>query len=313
VTNQRAKVCIHHTDSDGYGSAYVDRQARGGENWTGIPCDYDPGMTVSEVEQCRDADVTILDVSLPPETLAIVCALAHHVTLLDHRASAFDKYRAAGLIGPGGTSNEITTAIRAARRILVIDPSGRFSGVSMTWEHYYGTGAWENPAVPHLLRAIEDHDLWRFKLPYTREFLAAISAQELTVDAIQGLVDTPQGEVVSKGSTILSYQHELIRRHVERAAMLPSPLGPIPVVECSVPEIISHLGAVLAVGHPYAVIWSYRHATRHVRVSLRSVEGGADVRAIAEMNGGGGHKHAARYSESVVSWCYALDGASEDP
>lgn len=28
--NERKKICIHHTDPDGYGSAYVDRQARGG-------------------------------------------------------------------------------------------------------------------------------------------------------------------------------------------------------------------------------------------------------------------------------------------
>lgn len=276
----------------------------GGEGWTGIPFNYDPAMTDDQIEQCRGANVTILDVSLPPDTLRRVLSIAFTVTLLDHHASAFDKYLAAGLIDPSGFERPLADV--GSLRIR-IDPSGRFSGVRMTWEHYYGKDAWDNPAVPHLLRAIEDHDLWRHRLPFTSAFLAVLAMGDLTVDAIQGMIDRPQADVLATGAAIQAYQRTLILRHAERAVEIETPLGWVAAVECTAPEIVSQLGNVLAQGRPYAIVWRSVPGTDTVALSLRSAEGGADVRAIAERNKGGGHLHAAGCTESASYWLYLIE------
>src|SRR5690606_24668973 len=160
------------------------------------------------------------------------------------------------------------------------------SGAMLAWEYF-------NPGepVPDLIRYIQDRDLGRFELPNSREIFAAISSYPLQFDAWDQLMRTRLDSLVEEGRVILrKHQRDL-------EVVLPSltrfmVFGGYVVPAANIPHMMtSEVGGRLAQGHPFGV--TYYDTPSHRVFSLRSTKAGVDVSKIAELYGGGGHRHAA--------------------
>lgn len=160
------------------------------------------------------------------------------------------------------------------------------SGAVLAWEWVH-----DDP-VPWLLQYVQDKDLWRWKLPDSREISAALASYpfEFSVwDRLQ--FDTLKVE----GTGILRYENSLLDKIVKEALVL-SFLGyRVPIVHSSV--LTSQIGERLSKDYPFCVIWHQKDRRRYF--SLRSKEGGISVAEIAAQFGGGGHTHAAGFSISL--------------
>lgn len=180
------------------------------------------------------------------------------------------------------------------------------SGANIAWNHYF-----PGEMSPLLLDYIEDGDLWRNRLPLSREVLAAIYAYPLTLDSIETLVNIPILQLERDGRALLRKQQTDI------AALLSQTVrkmwfGKTLIPVANVPRMFaSHIGAELAKGHPFAA--TYYDNAEGRQWSLRSTPEGANVATIAEAFGGGGHQHAAGFHmtrEQAID--FELSGGTEE-
>lgn len=270
----RKSVCIFHKDCpDGLASAWLVRRHErmlGGE-----PIMFGMGYDdpAPDAETFRDARVWIVDFSVPPDALTRIADVATVVTVLDHHKTAVEKY--AGFVAP----DNVTLRIE----------EGDLSGVGMV-------AAFLGVVLSPLLEAIQDRDLWKFALPYTKPLCAALRARPLSFDALAELSPLPIGDLIVQGEAVLAYETRLVDDHERRVWSQVIASVTVPAVMCSLPQIVSELGHSLCDGAPFAAVCAWEPDGRALRVSLRSREDGADVSEIAKRFGGGGHPHAAGFT-----------------
>lgn len=157
------------------------------------------------------------------------------------------------------------------------------SGSRLTWEHFGRPAGWEK-----LVDYVEDRDLWRWKLPHSREISAAISC------FANGWPDLSRfEETVSIGQTVLTYQQRLIEQILANKQL--AIVADQPIWTVNSPIFQSEIGEALAKEHQIGAVW-YQNAAGKEVVSLRSI-GDIDVAEIARSQGGGGHKNAAGYTK----------------
>jgi oligoribonuclease NrnB/cAMP/cGMP phosphodiesterase (DHH superfamily) len=165
------------------------------------------------------------------------------------------------------------------------------SGAMLAWEYFH-------PAAPppRLIEYIQDRDLWRWDMPYSREFSAGLGLLPFDFDTYLRLETDPGyfDGVIERGDSVLSYIDKMVGRAAERATR--RTYRGMDVLVVNSPQWVSEIGAQLSSDCDFAMIWSYSHENNEVRVSLRSSERhGADVSIVASDHGGGGHSHAAGF------------------
>lgn len=239
-------------------------------------------------------DVVIVDFSYPRDVLIEMSRRVRSIVVLDHHRTA-----AADLAG-------LDFAVFDMER----------SGAGLAWDWFFAEG----PSVtapeprPWLIDYVEDRDLWRWKLPHSREINAALATYDFTVEQWDLLGESahedprqhswPPDALVDMGDGILRYQAREVAKHVERAR--PASLWVsadlahiVPVVNAT--TLISEIGNELARTYPFAVMWFQREDGRFVYSLRSSAENPehADVSEIARALGGGGHKHAAGFTSDA--------------
>lgn len=176
------------------------------------------------------------------------------------------------------------------------------SGAGIAWDFFH------EASRPKLIDHIEDRDLWRFALPKTREIQAAVFSYPYDFATWDWLMlEADLEQLAIEGAAIERKHHKDIdelTKVVTRPMRFrcppldgpaPADLGFIVVPMANLPYTLTSDAGHLLCGdeHPFAgCYWD----TPEGRVfSLRSREGGADVGAIAQQYGGGGHKHASGF------------------
>jgi nanoRNase/pAp phosphatase (c-di-AMP/oligoRNAs hydrolase) len=154
-----------------------------------------------------------------------------------------------------------------------------------------------NEEPPLLLNHIQDRDLWRFKLPNTREIQANLFSYEYDFELWNKLMYADQAELLKMtvaGAAIERKHHKDIAELVKvckRRMMIAGMDVPV----ASLPYTLSSdAGHLMAEGELFAACYWDTPATRIF--SLRSTDSGLDVGAIATIYGGGGHVRAAGFS-----------------
>ena len=218
-----------------------------------------------------DCEVFLVDFSYKRPVVEAMVAKAHSVTLIDHHKSALEDLK--GLFG----LRQYTDLER--------------SGATLAWDFLY-TGE----PRPLLLGHVEDRDLWRFKLPGTREIQALMFSHEYDFETWDRLMAAEQADLMkmhAAGAAIERKHHKDISEILkvcQRTMVIAGETVPV----ASLPYTMSSdAGNIMAKGAPFAAC--YFDTATHRCFSLRSVEGGADVSKVAEIYGGGGHKHAAGF------------------
>ena len=169
------------------------------------------------------------------------------------------------------------------------------SGSVIAWQYFF-----PDEPVPKLLRHIQDIDLWQFKVPHTKELMAAMDEYPFDHKVWNKIAaDWEDKETIKPyleaGKAILKYEERVIERLVRHAERVD--LGGCAAYAVNSPILESEIGNWI-VTHKKAVgiIWSYKSGG--VKVSLRS-NGKTDVSELAQRYGGGGHKAAAGFAFDV--------------
>lgn len=292
--DQRMQNILYHANcADGFGAAYACwRSIQGAAETSYIPVQYGeqpPAMT-------DGSDLWIVDFSYPRETLIELAARHNSVTVIDHHKTAAEQ-----LFGLHGSLPNL---------YVVFDMEK--SGAVMAWEYWFPSAP-----VPKLLAYIQDRDLWQWKLPWSREFSAALAAAPQDFESWEAIahhVESKESfeQFVSNGGLLLGERSLQVRRLATRVIFLDIEGHVVPTVNSPIHQ--SEIGEELCIRYPeapFSAVWSAildkttedeRPATTCLEVwSLRS-RNGFDVSAVAESLGGGGHAAAAGFRRRREFW-----------
>jgi len=278
--SKRPLIIYHSNCADGFSAAWCFWRRYG------YGADYFPGVYQQDPPDVTGRDVFMVDFSYKAPVVQRMFETARCVTLIDHHKTAIDDLRQ--LFEQVQTDEMVYGLDRRAVWFCDVERSG----ATLAWDYLF-----PNESRPPLLGHIEDRDLWRFKLPNTREIQAAVFSYEYTFENWDRLMGADARELANltvAGAAIERKHHKDIAELIKvcRRRMV---IGGNYVWVASLPYIFaSDAGHLMAQGEPFsACYWD----TADGRVfSLRSEDGGVDVSEVAKQYGGGGHRHAAGFS-----------------
>lgn len=230
---------------------------------------------INHVQDLGDVDgraVYVLDFAFAPVLMAALEDRVARLVVLDHHQSACD--RLAGF---------------ACRRAFIHFDMAK-SGARLAWEFFH-----PHQPVPALVRHVEDRDLWKWELPDSAAFLAALDMVPRTMQ---------------RWAEIAAFSGEEIRKFIQRGAAMdekfqqlcldmahaaqPVSVNGFQGLMLNCPSVFhSQVGDLLArQSGSFALMW---HANGQVvKVGLRS-RGSFNCIALAESFGGGGHPQACGF------------------
>lgn len=263
-------LCIYHGNcADGFAAAWVVRKEYGGA------VDFHPGIYQNEPPEVDDREVIVVDFSYKLDVMRKIADLAKSVTILDHHKTAIEDL--APLVG----HPTVTTDFDLNR-----------SGARIAWDWYFRA-----EDCPPLIHHIEDRDLWRFRLPKTREIQAAVFSYPYDFEVWDGLMAMPPEYLAAEGVAIERKHHKDIAELV-RVSQRRMTLGGHSVPVANLPYTLSSdAGHMMAKGEPFAAC--YMDTPDGRTFSLRSSDEGLDVSAIAKLYGGGGHRNASGFRKPI--------------
>lgn len=260
-------IIYHSNCADGFSAAWCFWRRYGSE------ADYHPGVYQESPPNCTGRDVYLVDFSYKRAVVEAMLMVARKITLIDHHKTAI----------------EDLTPLRD-RLDLFCDLER--SGATLAWDYLF-----PGESRPLLLGHVEDRDLWRFRLPHTREIQANVFSYGYTFETWDKLMSAGQTDLLQMtvaGAAIERKHHKDVHELIKvcRRRMV---IGDHTVWVASLPyTMTSDAGHLMAQGEPFAACYWDTDATRVF--SLRSTEDGLDVSDVAKMFGGGGHKHAAGFA-----------------
>lgn len=294
-------LCIYHGNcADGFTAAWVVNRF-----FSMVGGEFHPGIYGQKPPDVDGRNVILVDFSYKRPVLESMLrsgdtAQALTILILDHHKTAAEDL--VGIAAPengydarGWRSKWEQAMEWPVRSVFDMDRSG----AQVAWDFFY-----PGKPRPPLVDYVGDRDLWRFKLPLSREVNAFVFAHEYTFENWDHLdrqmrdhMDVQR--VADMGGAIEKKHHkdvaELVK--VTRRVMV---IGGNSVPVANIPyTLTSDAGNLMAQGEPFAACyWD----TPDGRVfSLRSTDDGVDVSAIAKAYGGGGHMRAAGF-QMPIGW-----------
>lgn len=269
MKNPRPLIIYHANCADGFSAAWCFWRAFGAD------ADYHPGVYGAEPPDVAGRDVYLVDFSFKRAAVESMLRVASSITLIDHHKTAIEDL--AGLQGEWLTFAAFTDLER--------------SGATLAWDFLF-----PGQPRPLLLGHIEDRDLWRFRLPNTREIQADVFSRDYSFETWDRMMAADQVELLqmTAAGAAIERKHRKDIAELLKICQRPMTIAGQQVSAASLPYTLSSdAGLAMAEGQPFAACyWD----TPDSRVfSLRSTETGADVSAIAAQYGGGGHQHAAGF------------------
>lgn len=260
-------LVLYHGDcSDGAGAAYAAWKLLGNKAEY-IPCFYD-GI----IPDVTGKNVAVVDYSFDNKTTKELIKKANSFIIIDHHESAMVNLH----------DIECT--------IFDMDKSGAV----LSWEFFH-----PDKEVPRFLKYIQDRDLWKWQLPYSKEFSAAFDMVQFDFARYEEFeADSIVDDAIKRGSFILAYSKTVISKICSKAVRKFLRVGDTDYDVIVVNSIhwMSEIGATLAKDCDVAMIWFYDHKKERYKFSLRSFHDHIDTIAIAKHFGGGGHKKATGFS-----------------
>lgn len=271
-------LCIyHHNCADGFGAAWACWKALEG-NVELYPGKYQAGLPPDELIAGRT--IFVLDFSYKRADMIALCARANRVVVLDHHKSAAEDLK--------------DLPMEVNNLIMFFDMER--SGARMSWDYFFGP----DMPPPRLIEHIEDRDLWRFRLPYTREIQAALFSFPYDVQIWDGFMADPSLKSLMLDGVAIERKHfkdieELLGSMAHRITIMgyDVPVANLPYT------LSSDVGNKLADGEHFAACyWDTKHGRTYSLRSRADSPKCVDVSVIATQFGGGGHKHAAGFSQN---------------
>lgn len=279
-------VIYHHPCLDGFTAAWVIRR------WArlhGHEIDWHPANYGQEpyVSWFEDKHVILADFCYKREALLNLLRYAASVTIYDHHATAKDEIAAV----------RETAGSSTAPMTVVFDDTR--SGAGIVWDELF-----DRRQRPWLVDDVEDRDLWRFAIHGSRFVNMALFSYEYSFDDWDDVfIHRSRAEFVTEGRAIHRKLMKDIREFREVGQRHMSIAGyRVPVMNLPYFYASEAAGLMAEEDAPetFAACY-YDSGDGFRRFSLRSRQGGMDVRKIAEQYGGGGHPGAAGFEVSLLN------------
>jgi len=258
-------VIYHGNCTDGFGAAYAAWKLLGDR------AEYHAAKYGAPPPNMSGKNVVVLDFSYDNTTTKRLMKEAKSFFIIDHHKSAMIEL------------HDVTCT--------------RFdmnhSGAMLAWKFFH-----PGKDAPRLIKFIEDRDLWKWEIPYSKEFSAAFDMVPFDFEEFSKFEDdSAVDDAIKRGSYILAYSKTVISKIAKHASSRQMDGKEVLVVNS--PHWMSEIGNALSPKCDYALIWYYDHASRQVKVSLRAHHEDADVSEVAKKYGGGGHRKAAGFALPV--------------
>jgi len=255
-------VIYHANCNDGFGAAYSAWKLLGNR------CEYIPCVHGETPPDVTGKKVAILDYSFSNKVTKKLMKQAESLIVIDHHKSNMVEL------------HDLTNTILDLNK----------SGAMLAWEFFH-----PGKEPPKFIQYIEDRDLWKWELPYSKEFSAAFDMVPWDFDEYEKFEDDSVfDDAVKRGSYILAYSKTVIKKVCDKAVRRSYKDMDVMVVNSS--HWISEIGANLAKDCDFAMIWYYDHDEKNYRCSLRAFHDTVDVSEIAKQFNGGGHRKAAGFT-----------------
>ena len=254
---------IYHADcTDGFGAAYSAWKLLGNR------AEYHACKHGTPPPDVSGKVVAILDFSFKNAVTKQMIEDADGLIIIDHHKSAMVEL------------HDITCAIFDMKH----------SGARLAWDFFH-----PGKEAPKFIDYIEDRDLWKWELPYSKEFAAAFDMVPFEFEEFEKFEDDSVFDDARKrGSFILAYSKTVVKKVCEKAVHRKFEGLDVMVVNAS--HWMSEIGARLAPDCDFAMIWFYDHEDRVIKVSLRAFHDTVDVSEISKKFGGGGHAKASGFT-----------------
>lgn len=261
-------VLYHNGCQDGFGGAWAAwRMFKNKADYIGA--DHDGAL----LEQIVDKDIYMIDICYSADSMRGLLERNKKVVVLDHHVSQ------------RGFMDISTEHIYDTNR----------SGAVIAWQYFF-----PNEPIPKLLAHIQDVDLWRFKVPHTKELMSALDGYPFDFKLWNKIATEWEDKesakkYIEEGRVILKFEDRILDRlirHAERVDFEGAKVYAVnsPILESEIGNwIVQHKKAI-------GIVWAYKGSS--VRVSLRS-DGKTDVSKLAQRYGGGGHAAAAGFTFDV--------------
>jgi oligoribonuclease NrnB/cAMP/cGMP phosphodiesterase (DHH superfamily) len=272
-------LAIYHKNcSDGFGAAY-SIWVKHKDEFEYFAADYKDKI----LPDVSNRDVYMIDFSYKKPVIENMLQTANSITILDHHDSA---------------EKELNDLFNSGKINGIFDMNR--SGAMITWQYF-------NPdlPVPKIIEHIQDRDLWKFDLPYTREIQSTVFSMAYDFEVWDKLFQTDINTLIMEGVGIdrkhLKDVNELING-CKHFAKIDEHIVPC----CNIPYIYSsEAGCIMSKGYPFAFCYTYCGNT--VKFSLRSNypnNNSINVANLAVKYGGGGHVRASGFEipHERVSW-----------
>jgi len=269
----RTCVLFHQNCPDGHGAAWAAWKKLGDEGVKYVPVKYGDSPPTEKVDFFHDR-VYILDFSYPR---AIMLGLYNMTLVGGGELLVIDHHK---------------TAEADLEGLLFAHFNMEKSGAVLAWEHFH-----PDKPVPWLLRYVEDHDLWRYKLPYSKEIRAWLSSHPRTFEVWEELAGRLEGRddgVIVEGKACLRLMRQSVEYMVEQSRIQDVGGVVMPVANAAI--YFSEVGeALLAKYLEYDVVaYYFDRADGKRQWGLRSRES-YDCSELAKRMGGGGHRNASGF------------------
>lgn len=255
-------VIYHANCTDGFGAAYSAWKLLGDR------AEYHAAKYGEPPPDVKGKNVVVLDFSYDNATTKLLMKEAKGFLVIDHHKSAMVELH----------------------DVSCTHFDMNHSGAMLSWRFFH-----PGKEAPRLIQFIEDRDLWKWEIPYSKEFSAAFDMVKFDFEEFDKyLDDSAVDDAQERGAYILAYSKTVISKIAKHAT--PRKLVGKDVLVVNSPHWMSEIGNTLGPRCDFAVIWYWDHDTRQVKVSLRAHHDDADVSEVAKRYGGGGHRKAAGFS-----------------
>lgn len=260
---QYTHVLYHSNCPDGFGAAWAAWKVLA-DRAKYIPVVYNQPLP----DLPADAHVLMVDFCYPKAQCLELKSKVESLRVLDHHKTNADQMRGY----PWATFD--------------MDHSGAY----LSWVHFHGLN------VPEFVLLLEDRDLWRFKMPYSREVAAALSSYPQKFQIWEQLYTMGLEKLKLEGGPILRAQGQKVDEMCARVAWKDFDGFRVPTANATV--YFSEVGDKLCQMYPDApfAAYYYERPDGKKQWGLRS-PGRYDVTDIAKKRGGGGHPDAAGFVE----------------
>ena len=261
INPEDVNLVIYHAGcTDGFGSAWAAWKLLGSKaKYLSWRAGASPPDVTGKV-------VVVCDLSFKKDEMIRLLEEAKEIIVLDHHKTAEENLR--------GVKN------------CFFDLG--HSGAMLSWNFFH-----PNVEPPDLIKYIEDKDLWRFSLPWSKEINSSIDNTDFKFEEFDKL-NSKDGLNAAReeGVVINAFITKLVEHSTKNLAKK--------MIGCHTASVINTLTFKNEFGHEMcktadiAVMWNYDHNESLTKVSLRS-KGEVDVGNIARQWGGGGHKTSSGF------------------